>query len=208
MSVSENLEKLKRNPDIISELPEKLDESRIYLSKQQAEVCMQYPKLQHLADQLPGWVRQTLISDAQGFSRGGITRAFNYTKFQWWVWATEFENMHDMWKFDEPKIEVDQVIYKNCEIYYHSQKPKPFNSEVWDNKRVQVMMTGLRAKFKVSKEAREVLLKSYPHLLLSIKKDKFWGFHPDEGIGGENILAQLLMILRQELWESGKRPEN
>ena len=209
MEVKDLISRLGEKPAIISELPstvDELDEPRIYLSEQQAEVCKKYPKLEHLAAKLPGWVRQSLIADALGFSRGGITRALASTRRRPWVWATEFENVHDMWTFHEPRIQVGRFRYENCEDYYHSQKPDPFNANVWDNKRVEVMMTGLRAKFNASKEAREVLLKSYPHLLLSIKKDAFWGFDPDPGIGGENMLAKLLMALREELWVSGVRP--
>lgn len=207
MEVKDLISRLGEEYAIIRELPSdvgELDEPRIYLSEQQAEVCKEYPKLEHLAAKLPGWVRQSLIADALGFSRGGITRALSYTERRPWVWATEFENVHDKWKFDEPRIKVGRYTYENCEDYYHSQKPNPFNANVWDKKRVEVMMTGLRAKFNASKEAREVLLKSYPHLLLSIKHDTFWGFHPQNG--GENMLAKLLMALREELWNSGFRP--
>ena len=66
------------------------------------------------------------------------------------------------------------------------------------------MKTGLKAKFLTRKEAREVVLKSHPHPLLAIKADEFWGFDPR--FGGENMLAKLLMALREELWVSGVRP--
>ena len=209
MEVKKMISRLGENPAIIGELPSdvgELDEPRIYLSEEQVEVCKRNHVLKDLAGKLPGWVRQSLIADALGFSRGGITRALSYTERRPWVWATEFENVHDMWNFDEPRIKVGRYTYEKCEDYYHSQKPDPFDAKVWDEKRVKVMMTGLRAKFAASEEAREVLLKSYPHLLLSIKKDAFWGFDPDPGIGGENMLAKLLMALREELWVSGVRP--
>jgi predicted NAD-dependent protein-ADP-ribosyltransferase YbiA (DUF1768 family) len=146
-------------------------------------VCAGLPELAHLA--LPGWVRQRLVADALRFSHDGVESALNSMGGRAWVWATEFENVHEMWRFAEPRLRIDGVTYANSEAYFHAQKPRPFDDAVWRGKRVGVMKKGLRAKFLASKEAREVLLKSHPHPLLSIKNDAFWGFDPR--FGGENM---------------------
>ncbi len=58
-------------------------------------------------------------------------------------------------------------------------------------------MRGLRLKFAACADARALLISTWPHPLLSIKCDTFWGFDPVAG--GSNALAKLLMQLRDEL---------
>ena len=87
--------------------------------------------------------------------------------------------------------------YKDNEAFYHAQKPRPFDEAAWGGRRVEVMMRGLRLKFAACARARALLVSTWPHPLLSIKCDSFWGFHPVAG--GSNMLAVLLMQLRDEL---------
>lgn len=169
-----------------------LDEPRIYLSRAQAEVCAKHQVLQHLV--LPGWVSQRLLAEAFGHPPSGIENALNSTQGEPWLWATEFENVHSTWKFAEPRLVIDGHEYTDSETYYHSQKPQPFDAELWKSQRVGVMRKAVAAKFAASDEARALLLASHPHRLLSVKPDAFWGFHPVTG--GENMLAVLLMELR------------
>ena len=124
--------------------------------------------------------------------------------------------VHQHWRYDEPRIEVDGVQcagccsandisfalneyfrYKDTEAFYHSQKPQPFDDEAWKARREEVMMRGLRLKFAACADARALLTSTWPHPLLSIKCDTFWGFDPVSG--GSNALAKLLMQLRDEL---------
>ena len=94
--------------DIVSALPEGLgglDEPHIYPSVDQAGMCAGLTGLEGL--ELPGWVRQSLVVDALGFSRGGISRALGSMQGRVWLWVTEFENVHDMWRFAEPTIKID-----------------------------------------------------------------------------------------------------
>ena len=58
-------------------------------------------------------------------------------------------------------------------------------------------MRGLRLKFAACADVRALLISTWPHPLLSVKCDNFWGFHPVAG--GSNALAKLLMQLRDEL---------
>lgn len=119
---------------------------------------------------------------------------------------------------------VDGVEYRTNEHFYQSQKfarsdnkyAKFVNAaktpggakergsdrthqidENWENIKLEIMMTGLRAKFTIPKN-REVLLGSgNSELIESSYKDRFWGRHPS-GVGANN-LGILLMKLRDEI---------
>jgi hypothetical protein len=74
---------------------------------------------------------------------------------------------------------------------------RPYSDAVWHPRREEVMRTAVRAKFEASIEARELLLSTAPHPLLSIKGDRVWGFDPR--FGGANLLAKLCTELRDDL---------
>ena len=57
------------------------------------------------------------------------------------------------------------------------------------------MCTTLDAKFAGSGETRALLVAWHPHRLLSIKRDRFWGF--DAELDGKNILGELLTQVRE-----------
>ena len=184
---------LRRMGDVVPAFPTFVDEPRVYLSAAQGAVCARYHELKDL--QLPGWVRLSLVAGALEHGTAGIEKALEYTEGEPFVWATEFENVHDTWVFEEPRLTIAGKEYKDSETYFHAQKPVPFDAQVWDAQRVGVMRTALAAKFAASAEARALLVASHPHRLLSIKNDRFWGFHPV--LGGENMLAVLLTELRE-----------
>ncbi len=165
-------------------------------------MCARYHELKDLA--LPGWVRLSLVAGALEHGTGGMQKALEYTEGEPWVWATEFENVHETWKFAEPRLTIGGKEYKDSEAYFQSQKPVPFDAAVWDARRVGVMRTALAAKFAASGEARAVLVASHPHRLLSIKRDRFWGF--DAELGGQNMLAVLLTELREGYVLAGASP--
>merc|ERR1719473_1803971 len=96
---------------------------------------------------------------------------------------------------------VDGTRWRDSESFYQAQKPVPFDDEVWTAARVNVMRTALRAKFAACAEARELLLSTHPHPLVSIKGDAYWGY--DAVRGGDNMLAVLLMELRAALVAGG-----
>ncbi len=77
----------------------------------------------------------------------------------------------------EPRLTIDGVKYEDSEEYYQEHKPAAEDwSEEANEQRVEVMCTVLDAKFAASGEARALLVTSHPHRLLSIKRDRFWGF--------------------------------
>jgi predicted NAD-dependent protein-ADP-ribosyltransferase YbiA (DUF1768 family) len=183
--------------DVIPQFPTTLDEPRIYLSRAQTDICKRNDKLKHLV--LPGWVRLRLVADALDYGQDGINRAMEYTGHKPWLWATEFENVHTTWKFEEPRLNIGGKEYKDSETYYKSQQD-PVRSVAkaaeWDLKKEEVMRKAVWAKFEASQEARDLLISTHPHPLLSIKDDTFYGFHPE--YGGQNKLAEILMDLRQK----------
>lgn len=114
---------------------------------------------------------------------------------------------------------VDNIEYQTNEHYYQSKKannkqaefwirtsPTPYLAMItgrnlrqhelvddWDNKRIEVMLTGLRAKFK-NPELRKMLIDTGNAILHeNSPTDMFWG------IKGKDMLGKLLMQVREEI---------
>lgn len=179
-----------------------LDQPRIYLSEAQVSICAAIPRLSGLVDHLPGWVPARLVADALGYGQSGIDLALRSLDGQSYLWATEFENFHATWHFDEPALVIEGKRYNDAEAFYHAQKPVPFDAHLWHLRRVDVMRQAVRAKLAASDQVRELLIATHPHPLLAIKDDRVWGFHPKDG--GQNLLAELLMQERNTYFQGGK----
>jgi len=117
------------------------------------------------------------------------------------LWATEFENVHSLWRYDEPALVIDSIEYTSAETYYHFQKPDPFDAQLWESIKCQVMRVALLAKLDVDPALRALLRATKGHPLLAVKSDTYWGV--DAINGGRNRLAELWMELRDEI-ESGE----
>ena len=167
-----------------------------YLSERQRDKCAGLSALAPYASHLPGWVPHRRVAEALKFSPAGIENALQRLCGRPYVWATEFENVHSFWSFGEPGIAVDGVRYSSSEAFFQAQKPRPFDAVAWEHRRNDVMRKGLRMKFQLP-ELRVLLVASYPHPLLSIKDDAYWGVTARGQ--GENMLARLLMELRDQL---------
>ena len=178
-------------------LPDRLTEPYYYLSRHQRPIILEHlPSLRAYAPLLPVWVPHRRIAEALGYSAEGIQRALQHTGGRPYVWATEFENVHSYWIFNEPKIVVDGIQHSSVESYYHSQKPHPFDSDAWNKQRVSVMRRGLGAKFSME-PLIALLASTAPHPLVAIKPDSFWGLDPLTG--GENMLGTLLEEIREKV---------
>ena len=188
-------------------LPDRLDRPMIYLSREQEPVIMDNAKMHGVCDflddrevcdtNLPAWVPAKVIADSLGFGTNGIIKATAWAAGTPYVWATEFENVHDLWKFTEPCIAVGDTVYASAEAYYQAQKPEPFDADEWSKVKVEFMYAALRAKIVAAPEVKELLLSTKNHPLVSIKGDAFWGVHPEKG--GQNMLGVLWMRVRAEL---------
>lgn len=189
------------NVKVLKQLPENLDEPLVYLSIRQKPKCLKHPKLKVLAKDLPGWVSQAFVARALGKSEEGIKTAVIHMDGKPWVWATEFENVHTTWAFDEPSITVGGTVFHDSETYYQQSKPQPFDEEQWLAERYNVMYRAVKAKLNASEEVRRLLIETNPHPLLSIKNDGFWGVDPKNG--GANKLAKIYEELRALLLKRG-----
>jgi predicted NAD-dependent protein-ADP-ribosyltransferase YbiA (DUF1768 family) len=130
----------------------------------------------------------------------GMRLALQKTKGAPYLWATEFENVHDIWVYKEPEITVRDKRYANSETFYHAQKPLDNAWDEWENVKDDVMREGIRAKLASDPSLHALLCATQGHPLLAIKNDEYWGFHPHKG--GLNRLAQLWMELRAEFLSS------
>ena len=143
------------------------------------------------------------MGSAFGYQAAGIDLALKggYGQDRPYLWATEFENVHTNFDFQEPSVMVSGKQYACSEDAYHAQKPEPFDETVWDKCKVNVMQEAVLSKFQAvgatGDSLRELLLSTHPHPLLAIKGDTFWGFHPAKG--GENMLGVLLMRIREDM---------
>ena len=134
-----------RMGDVVGAFPTVVDEPRVWLSSTQGEVCAK----------LPGWVRLSLVAGALELGTAGMEKALEFTEDELWVWATEFENVHDEWRFAEPRLMIDGREYKDSEAYYRVHKPAGKDRSAAANaQRVAVMRWGVAAKFVASGEAR------------------------------------------------------
>ena len=120
-----------------------------------------------------------------------------------YVWSTEFENVHSLWRYREPSLHINGSSYPCSEDFYHAQKPIPFNASEWDTQKVAVMRKAVHAKLAADPSLVPLLLATGSHPLLALKNDTFWGFHPR--YGGENMLAKLWEELRASLLAKSKQ---
>jgi predicted NAD-dependent protein-ADP-ribosyltransferase YbiA (DUF1768 family) len=112
----------------------------------------------------------------------------------------ELENERRILNFTESPIHVEGKEYACSEEFFQKSKPTPFDVETWQPQRDEVMRKALRAKFSSNIPLRDFLVSTFPHQLLSLKKDIYWAFDPDTGCG-DNVLAEMLMQLRNEFVE-------
>jgi len=173
----------------------------LYFNKRQRNVivCCGLSALGSYADHLPGWIPAYIVAGALGFDAKGIDRAVQDLQHRPYVWAPEFKNVHMTWEFSEPEITVQGTTYSCTELFYHAQKPVPFDESEWLTCHVLAMRVGLRQKFlhsEQSKELLDLLVSSHPYPLKSLKRDCLWGFHPEHG--GEDMLAKLLVEIQEE----------
>ena len=170
-------------------------EPSIYLSASQREVvARKFPSL--AGYKLPAWVPHRLIARDLHHGSEGIMRGLRMTGGVPYLWATEFENVHDLWRYNEPSLLIGWINYRSSEDYFHESKPSPFNQDEWNLIRDDVMRVAIRAKFLADPHLRSLLRATVGYPLVSIKSDAYWGVNPHEG--GRNRLAELWTELRDE----------
>jgi len=113
--------------------PSDFKEPLYYLSADQQKRCKDYPELAELT--LPAWVPLRIIGSALSHSGHGITAAQQILGGEAFLWATEFENVHSFWHFEEPRVDMDGVQHKNSEACYHAQKLEFWSEAHWESVR-------------------------------------------------------------------------
>ena len=202
-----------------------IDEPYFYLSIRQRDWCID-SGLEELADHLPLWVPQRLISLALYGEEGTATVAQTLTARGPWVWAGELSNVHETFAFDEPDIVIDGVrVIGGPEAYFQLAKsegmpdhadavaafaarPSPGHAYVvgrthsvrpdWEDVKVEVMRRAVTAKFAQSRLLRALLRSTGAHRLVQLKPyDHYWGTGADGR--GRNELGVILEELRGAL---------
>lgn len=202
-----------------------IDEPYFRLSIQQRTWCLAHG-LDELADHLPVWVPQRLISLALYGEEGGAIVAQTLAARGPWVWASELSNVHETFAFDEPDIVIDGVrVVGGPEAYFQLAKshgmpdhadavaafaarPSPGHAYVvgrthsmrpdWEDVKADVMRRAVTAKFAQSESLRTLLRSTGAHRLVQLKPyDAYWGTGADGR--GRNQLGIILEELRAEL---------
>ena len=194
---------------------------------------------------LPCWLPHREVANALGETHNAIAAA-EQTCGGPYCWASEFENFHSTWPFQEPGFKAHGVKFAGSEQFFQVHKHKdaaqwpmtttpefkralgdvaessetkayawgnPNKTEEglksdefrddWEEKKVEVMRAAVGYKFRADKDLRDLLISTDPHPLASVKDDPFWGIGY---VGqGKNMLAKLLMNLRDELLLEGNR---
>lgn len=168
-----------------------------------------------------GRVPHKEVASAMGRSHAAIEAAEAVVGGRY-RWATEFENIHSSWTFEEPGFYYADVHWKGSEQLYQCLKwgsqfhehKRDFAqasemeayalgrvakvSDDWDNGgKLSAMKLALSLKFRSSPKLKALLLETGDDPLVSIKADTFWGMGFDGK--GVNMLAKMLQDLRTEL---------
>ena len=167
-----------------------------------------------------GWHSYKEISRKLGYSLDMVEASEkNYGVF---AWAPEFANVHATFQYEEKGFEIDGEWWPHTEGYFQAMKAygtedwervkqeikecSPIDSwsvgqrcklrPDWEEVKDEVMMTGLREKFK-DPMLREILLSTGDLPLVQIKYCNYWG--SGRNGKGKNALGVLLQNLREEI---------
>ena len=215
--------------DFLEELPPEISESYYYLGDQQRSVILEkFNSLHHYVPHLPGWIPWRKVATALGYGFSAIEAA-EAKIGRPFIWATEFENVHATWTFDEPgfvfqgkEFAGSEQLYQLCKagppgsLEYEKSAPqfqRPCNEmeayekgqqlalrEHWhSSEKYGAMRVALQCKFSQSATLAALLISTRQHPLVSIKSDTCWGL----GFrgSGQNNLGKLLVELRNSMME-------
>ena len=197
--------------------------SLYYLNKHAAQIIESKGWSDLKGHSLPGWVSHREIATATGHNHRAIEAAEKAVGGRY-RWATEFENVHTVWRFPEKGFEYAGIHWNGSEqlfqcLKWGSQFEKHKNEfcalstmdsyalgrtaeienvEEWNREgRIRAMQLALSLKFGADQQLRDLLLSTGDDALVSIKGDVFWGIGFDGT--GQNKLGELLVALRSEL---------
>lgn len=140
---------------------------------------------------------------------------------RFFLWASEFSNVHTTFPFDEFSIIVDGEEYAGPEHYFQQQKSVGTKDEEkakvlmkganpdqvygigracamrhdWETVKDDIMYAALYAKFSQNEGLKNLLLETGDHLLVQMKpNDAYWGTGSNGQ--GQNMHATILMKVR------------
>lgn len=208
-------------------LPTVLTDSRCYISTDPNHQKLQ--RKHGWSTPLGEWHPQLVVSQSLFGASGAATIRACEAHYGFFVWATEFSNVHAKFSFAESRIIVDGEEWAGSEAYYQAQKsfgtpdyPKvkrlmqnadPMQAYYiggshalrsdWDQVKDQVMAKAVLAKFTQNDSLKELLLSTGDHPLVQVKPgDPHWGTGSKSN--GKNMLGVLLMELRTALRSGSK----
>jgi len=177
------------------------------------------------APDLPCWVSQEHVSQKL-FGDSGV-RSLKLTEDyhqQFFLWGTQFSNVHTTFNFEEPAILISNITFPGPEQYFQLMKSygtsdfqkakmemeradpteaykigRKYKMRAdWDQVKESVMYQAVLAKFFQDDNLGLLLLSTRDHLLVQLKPvDAYWGTGT-AGNGG-NMLGKLLMRVRDVL---------
>lgn len=167
-----------------------------------------------------GWHPMREISKALGYSSSMVDRSERH--YGIFLWAPEFANVHVTFPWEEESFEINGEWFPHTEGYFQAMKSfgnpdheaakekilkaDPMDSwtigqrhsvrKGWHTVKYDVMMQGLREKFK-NPYLKDLLLSTGDYPLVQLKGCRDWG-SGYEG-NGKNALGVLLQNLREEI---------
>jgi ribA/ribD-fused uncharacterized protein len=93
-----------------------------YLNARAAHViaALDLAALRPYVPHLPGWLPHAVVARALGLPVHGIDAAAAARGP--YAWATEFENVHATWMFEEPEFEYEGVVWRGPEQLFQAHK--------------------------------------------------------------------------------------
>lgn len=197
----------------------KVGRSYEYLSKAQANICISNL---HIDPQiLPAWVAKDYIC-YKLFGEKGVKTLRDAEAFhkQFFVWATEFSNVHSTFVYHEKLLTIGGGRFRGPEQYFQYQKfegtaneEKAYNlianasaaeayslghyfpvRNDWEDIKEKKMALAIKTKFK-DPELAKLLAETSGNLLVQLSPSSpFWSTGPDGK--GSNKLGEILMNLR------------
>jgi ribA/ribD-fused uncharacterized protein len=152
----------------------------------------------------------------------GLQNEFNYmSNFYWTSFKDEDGIIYNCseqylmyWKCKtfEPNNDVllNSILSEKSPsiIKKYGRRVKNYDDTIWEEKRYNIMLKGLRLKFNQNKIIKDKLIKTNPKKLFEASKyDKIWGIgyyaidaiKTDKSKFGRNLLGNALMEIRNEL---------
>lgn len=165
------------------------------------------PKLE-INVELPMWISQELIS-SKLYGNCEVLKKAEALYKRYFVWATEFSNIHATFHFEERSIEIDGETYPGPEQFFQIQKSVGTSDENtareaimktspakslglgksfklrndWEHVKDYMMFLAIKAKFTQYEDLTRLLKETGDNLLVYLKPtDSYWGTGND-GLG-------------------------